>query len=637
MRRICIIAIVGIVALIGGCDLFRTASDEVPVEDPTATPEEAVEAHLRVIEEIRQREMPEAMGVAAGDPEQLESASVPDAVRQEWAVLAPILFGEPELALQVDDGRWASHAGYDAGTKQLLFGTDPRSDEEAKFALSMVSNEVLEEQLLGPLPEADSVDAWLSREIIRRAGPTFVSSVMQAEQLDVGLDVDDLAYRPELAVHIPAVGERLVGIDRQAELVAQMDRSEGTEFFDDALQQMVLRKALSVGSTLYRAGGWPAVEWGRSEPPQMTQHLVRPQRWLDGDGPAQWEWPGAFEDQRREDGWELDRRGQIGPALMSVWLEGLVGPRAARTIYGGWMADSYRIYTREEGDETQTVFNWVTAWETPHDAQQIGSAVGAVFGHYLGHEYQERRFRVAVRGLNVAVSVYETDQTAELLNEEVELLTEARTGYLAADKAPFEFTPTLYDRYVDRAEESSLDLENEEWIDIAAGWRVDIAALDGWTVQRSNEAHVRWFANHSDGTLIQWTTELIDPLEPEFGSNIYLENLSEAFSNSVSAQEEPNVEIIDDPVAPTVEMEIVGLIDGRPLVLHLWQWKRGDVLVSFSVQGPEQTFGDRFGEAQAVLSSVEPHGEAVEQRKTEPPVDPTEDEGIIEFRVDDEP
>lgn len=636
MKRVGIISILGIVVWIGGCDLLRTTSEDTAVEEAAETPQEAVVEHLRAIEETRQREMPESMSVLQGNPEELERESVPEPVRQEWRDLAPLLFGDDSLELSADDGRWAQRVGYDAANQRLLFGADLREDEETMFAISMVANAVLEDEALGALPEVESVDGWLSREIIRRSGPAFVSSVVQAEQLGVALDVDDLADRPELAVHLPGLGDRLVAIERDAELVGHTEAPEGTAFFDAALQQMILRKSLALGSTLYRTGGWPAVEWGRSEPPMKTQHVVRPQRWFDGDGPAQWEWPAEFEQQRQQEGWEEVRRGEVGPALTSVWLEGLVGARAARTIFGAWMADSYRIYTRSDGEEEQIAFNWLTTWETPHDAQEIGSAMGAVLGHYLGHEHQERRFRVAVQGVNVAVSVYTTDQQTEEINDEVELLTQARTGYLPADGAPFEFAPTLYDRYVEQADESTLDLDAEKWTDAAAGWRVDIASLDGWTVQRSNEAHVRWFANHRDGTLIQWTTELIDPMEPEFGSDVYLQGLSEAFAGSVSAQEEPTVNIIADPVDPMVEMEVVGLIEGRPLVLHLWQWKRGDVLVSFSVQGPEQFFGDRFGEAQSVLSSLEYHGDAVEQRITEVQSDPGDDEGIIEFRVDDE-
>lgn len=636
MRQIWVLIAIGLVVLLAGCDAVRSAPDDVPAERPELSPEELVAEHLAAIEELRQRQIPDELQVMPGDPSTVERASVPETVRQEWAIFEEFLFAGADLDLAIDDGKWLDIAVVDDESGQLIFDGEEVSEEDLLFAVSMAANTSLEEKLLGALPEAETVDEWLSRQIIARTGPAFVSSMAQAAHFDVPLESAHFAERPELMVHIPGVGDSLTPMSREDDLAAELEPSEGTEFFDDALQKLVLRKALSAGATLYRAGEWPGVEWGRSEPPQMTQYLVHPRRWFDGDGTATWEWPEAFEQERNEQGYEQIADGEVGPALTAIWLEGLVGARAARTIFSGWRADSYRVYSRGEGEDEERAFHWLTAWETPHDAQEIGAAAEAVLGHYIGHDHRERRFRVAVQGLNVAVSIYDSDRETDELNREVELLTEARIGYLPDDGSPFSFVPTLYDRYVAKADGSTLDLDSEEWIDAASGWRTALDSLEGWTVQRANEAHVRWFANHADGTLIQWTTELVDPLEPEFGSDAYMENLSTAFAQSVSAQEEPDIAVVDGPVEPTIEMEVMGLIDGRPLVLHLWQWRRGDVLVSFSVQGPEAFIGDRLSEAEAILSNLEPHGEAIERTESVPEADPGEDEGIIEFRVDDE-
>ena len=637
MRQLAILTMIAAAAWLGACDLFKSSpDDEVPVEEPAETAVLEAAEIVEAVQELRQREAGEPIDVVEGDPSSIEGVAIPDAVGEEWAWFEKILFGGESVDLVVDDGRWADLARYDRETNRIVFKGDPRTDDEVAFAISMAANFAIEELAFDELGEADSVDQWLTLEVIRRAGPAFVSAVHKADRFDVGVDLDDLAERPELSAYIPGVGERLDSVEPAQEMPDEMEPPEGTDYFEQALQQLTLRKAISLGSALYRAGEWPGVEWGRVESPAMSDHIVRPQRWLDGDGASQWTWPEGFEDHRQEEGWSKEREGRVGPAMMSLWVEGLVGARAARTLYSGFMADDYRIYTRGEGEEQETVFNWLSAWETPHDAQEIGTAAEAVLGHYLGHEHRQSRFRVAVQGVNVAVSIYDQDREPDFLDAEVELLSAARTGYLSGESAPFAFSPTLYDRYAAMAGEATMDLDQEEWIDPAAGWRTEVDALDGWTVQRTDEAHVRWFANHPDGALIQWTTELINPLETEFGSEEYLDELATTFASSVDSDEDPDIQVTSMPADPTLEMEVIGLIDGRPLVLYLWQWQRGDVLVTFSIQGPEASFGDRFGEARSVLKKLETHGEPVQQREVTADVDPSEDEGIIEFRVDDE-
>ena len=628
------------VALIGlvGCALFQVdpVDDAEPVEQKVETPQEHVAETVEGIQQLRDRQFEPPPRISEGEPPGFDPEPVPESVAEEWEWFEEFLFGGHEAPLVADDPAWADRIGIGDDGDELIFKGDPRTDEATAFAVAMGASKMLEHQGFSSLANAETVDEWMAAKIISRAGPAFGSSILIAEQFGVELDIADLAERPELAAHVPGVGDGLERVEEHAEMTEVTEPPEGTDFFEEALTQFVLRKSLTVGSALYRSGGWPAVEWGRSEPPAMSDLLVHPETWFEGAGGAEWSWPEPFDAQHEEDGWTKLREGRVGPAVTSLWLEGLVGPRAARTIYGGWRADAYRIYAQGEGEDKQQVFHWVSAWETPHDAQEIASAIEPVLGHYLGHEHREQRFRVAADGLTVAVSIYDTDQDIDQVNHTVEMLAGAGPGFMPGEAAPFEYEPPLYERYVRATEDAKMDLDSEEWTDPAAGWHTDIASLEGWTVQRSDEAHVRWFANHPDGTLIQWTTELVDPTDAPFGSEEYLDELAGRFAESVDAEEQPDVAIVDEPVEDTVRLQVSGRIGDRPQELELWQWKRGDVLVSFSIQGPEGFFGERRDEAMAVLNSLHEYGDAIEQRDVAPEPDPTEDDGIIEFEVGEE-
>ncbi len=633
MQKYWSIFLVLMITIVAGCEALRTSPDDPPTEELDASPEEAAAQLMESVEDIRNREFAEPLTIMRGAPQEIARDERPTSVDQEWEWLSPLLFGSDDLHLVLDDERIHRSARFDRDQKRLVFSGDPGAEDLTAFAVAMEANIALEELAFGELYEVETVDQWLSREITRRAGPAFVASVLMADRDDAELDMDDLSERPELLVHVPGLSELVDPLEFDADMLAELEPPEGTEYFEEAMEQLVLRKALSMGAALYRAGGWAAVEWGHGEPPRRTDQVVRIDKWFAGEGPSQWEWPEPLEDSRGEAGWEKQRDGRVGPALTALWLEGLVGPMAARTIYAGWLADTYRIYSRDTEDGEERALYWVSAWETPHDAQEIGAATEAVLAHMHGTEHRENRFRVAVQGLNVAVIIYDADQDSEVLDREVEVLSTTRVGFLPGEAAPFEFVPTLYERYVATAEDSVLDLDGGVWLDPASGWRAEVGALDRWSLQRSDEAHVRWFATHTDGSLIQWTTELVNPLGPEFASQEYLAALSEAFGESIAAQEDPEFTVVDSPVDPTIEMEIMGLIDGRPTVLHLWQWRRGDVIVTFSLQGMEDYFGDRLVEAEAVLDSLEPYGSAVEQSESRD-ADPSDDEGIIEFTVE---
>ncbi|RAL24784.1 hypothetical protein DL240_00815 [Lujinxingia litoralis] len=550
-----------------------------------------------------------------------------EGIEEERARLSQALFGDAEaLQLSVDRG-WSSRAEARAGEQGAMRVIQEGDGEVSRWASAMASSVALESQVFGALETAGSVDGWLAQQVVRSAGPMFASTLALAEAQGMELDGALLARRPDLA-------ERVAGVNEV------MAAGEGASV-ERALGALVMREALGLAAALYRAQGWGGVEWGRVEGSGQSVDVVRPDRWMGGDGEAVWQWPEAFEAVQQARRWELIGQGRVGPLLTSVWLEEVLDARGARSIFGAWLADSYRVYRSPGGGEEG--FVWLSAWRTPHEAQQVAAAMEQALVARQG-EGAGARTRVAVQGLHVALTSYTEAQDPGHLDDEVKALAGAALAFLPEEPAPLRFVPTTYERYVEAAQEARL--EGERWQDPASGWTMSLEALDGWQVQKSDEVHVRWFATHEDGALAQWTTELVDPLGAAFGSDDYVAGLKEAFARSVQGSE-PEVQVsAEGEGGPRVSLAATGEIDGRAIELQLWQWERGEVLTSYSVQAPADGVGERLAEVALALESLELYGEALVPERERGEAEGgaaggaegrgAEAEGILEFRVEEE-
>lgn len=586
----------------------KGAEVEVSSGDGEAVVRQAAALRGRAFEVPVRIEETEAIGALA---------IVPEAVEAERVRLSRGLYGDAGvLRLQGDRSRTrASAERLEGGLRVRQVGGGASS----QWAAAVAASRALEGEVFGAMAPAQSVDGWLAREVVLGAGPMFAATLAQAQAQKMKVDAALLARRPDLVERVEGVGALL--------------RSDG-----DGLGAAVTREALALGAALYRARGWAGVEWGRVEGAARSVEVVRPDRWLEGDGEATWQWPEAFEEVQKARRWEEVARGEVGPLLTSVWLEEVLPAHEARSIFGAWLADSYRVY--EGPGETGQAFVWLTAWRTPHEAQQVAGAMERALLARLGSAARAGRMRVAVQGLNVALTSYERAQDPQILDDEVKALAGAAVAFLPEEPAPMRFVPTTYERYVQAAQEATL--EGSTWIDPAAGWEMSLEALESWTVQKSDEVHVRWFATHEDGSLVQWTTELVDPTGEAFGGEGYVEQLKEAFASSVTGSS-PEVVVSEAEQGPRVLLSAAGEVEGEAIELRLWQWERGEVIVSYSVQEPQSGFGERPGEAQTALETLQVYGEALMEaspsaggEEGSEGVDRRDEaQGIIEFRVEE--
>ena len=118
--------------------------------------------------------------------------------------------------------------------------------------------------------------------------------------------------------------------------------------------------------TLLEDGGWEAVSQTYADPPLSSEHILHPERYLQGDDPQPVDVSWAAEALRSS--WTTqatDTLGEFGLSLMlDTFLSSSVSQRAAQ----GWGGDRYLYLKDAEG--RQTIVLLIT-WDTQADSQEF--------------------------------------------------------------------------------------------------------------------------------------------------------------------------------------------------------------------------------------------------------------------------
>jgi hypothetical protein len=117
---------------------------------------------------------------------------------------------------------------------------------------------------------------------------------------------------------------------------------------------------------LVRRGGWEEVRRAWQRPPESTEQVLHPEKYLAPERPVAVPVPDA-------------------PVAGRPINEGVLGELLARTLLGeggaavpaaaGWAGDAYRVW--DVGGRTLLV--WRTRWDTPADAREFGAALRGRF------------------------------------------------------------------------------------------------------------------------------------------------------------------------------------------------------------------------------------------------------------------
>ena len=120
-------------------------------------------------------------------------------------------------------------------------------------------------------------------------------------------------------------------------------------------------------AALFRSGGWEAVDRAYAEPPQSTEQILHPDKYLTGEAPIEVLLPEV--EAALGDGWERkfeDITGEFGLILL---LE--TAPLSDGTVQRaveGWGGDRYAYYTGPDGAE---VIAMLAVWDSERDADEF--------------------------------------------------------------------------------------------------------------------------------------------------------------------------------------------------------------------------------------------------------------------------
>jgi hypothetical protein len=129
---------------------------------------------------------------------------------------------------------------------------------------------------------------------------------------------------------------------------------------------------LQFAARLFEQGGWAVVDAAYKAPPDSTEQIIHPEKYLVREAPVAVPAPVAPADLGAgwTEGWS-DTLGELGT---SVWLEPTAGARAAADAAAGWGGDRVVML---EGPDGAWLIAWQTAWDTPADAEAFADAAEA--------------------------------------------------------------------------------------------------------------------------------------------------------------------------------------------------------------------------------------------------------------------
>jgi hypothetical protein len=122
--------------------------------------------------------------------------------------------------------------------------------------------------------------------------------------------------------------------------------------------------------TLYQRGGWTAVTTAWQNPPQSTEQILHPQRYLAGDTPQLVTLPPLTDTLGV--GWDLITEEVFGEFYLREFLSQRLSEAEVDAAATGWGGDRYAVYWQAEQDHVVMLLRHT--WDTLQDSHQFASA-----------------------------------------------------------------------------------------------------------------------------------------------------------------------------------------------------------------------------------------------------------------------
>ena len=116
---------------------------------------------------------------------------------------------------------------------------------------------------------------------------------------------------------------------------------------------------------LYTDGGWARVNKAYKDPPQTTEQIMHPEKYLKGEWYAEVEAPPL-----NASGWISAKTDRLGEHFILVMLGTHLPTGESAEAAEGWNGDNFTIYEKEN----DYMFAWKILWDTEEDAVQFSGA-----------------------------------------------------------------------------------------------------------------------------------------------------------------------------------------------------------------------------------------------------------------------
>lgn len=124
---------------------------------------------------------------------------------------------------------------------------------------------------------------------------------------------------------------------------------------------------------LRRQGGWEAVNTAYDTPPQSTEQILHPEKYLSGEAPIAVSLPPLTATLGAD--WQLVQENTLGEFLLNLYLGVHLPGQVAQDASAGWGGDRFALYERPTTGDTLLLI--VTAWDSKAEAAEFASAYAA--------------------------------------------------------------------------------------------------------------------------------------------------------------------------------------------------------------------------------------------------------------------
>lgn len=199
------------------------------------------------------------------------------------------------------------------------------------------------------------------------------SLLVSEDNSDISMAVDSLIEGDATLMTAIYVWNILTDSEREA-LFQESDDSED-EAFDAApkvIQENFLfpyEAGLDFAMDLYVEGGWQAINEAYSDPPQSTEQILHPEKYLQRDEPQAVTMPDL--QSALGAGWSQLDDDVLGELNIRIYLETFVDASEASKAAEGWDGDRYLFLKDTEGRE---VFVLHSVWDSIADAREFFDA-----------------------------------------------------------------------------------------------------------------------------------------------------------------------------------------------------------------------------------------------------------------------